>query len=240
MNSVHFILQGKGGVGKSFVAMMLAQYLINKERPLVCADTDPVNATFTQYKSLNVAHVDIASNGRVLQAKFDPLIDKIASTEADFIIDNGAATFLPLTTYMAENDIFDLLAENGKKVFVHNVITAGQAKTDTLNGFEQLTSKVNGSAKIVVWENEYWGTVDVDGYPLSALKLFKQNKDKIAGTVKIMHRDSDDFIATIKKMTEGHLTYNDVLESADFSMVAKSRVRKVVTQVFDELDKVEW
>lgn len=240
MNSVHFIMQGKGGVGKSFVAMLLAQYFMNKGSALVCADTDPVNATFTQYKSLNVAHVDIAKNGRVMQEMFDPLIEKIATTDADFIIDNGAATFLPLTNYMANNDIFDLLAENGKKVFVHNVITAGQAKSDTLNGFEQLASKVNGSAKIVVWENEYWGPIDVDGYPLSALKIFKQNRDKIAGTVKIVHRDTDDFISAIKKMTEAHMTYNGVLESDQFTLVAKSRIYKVVMQVFEELDKVEW
>jgi hypothetical protein len=240
MSAIHFVLQGKGGVGKSFAAVLLAQYLLSKDRPLVCADTDPVNATFTQYKSLNVAHVDIAENGRVLQQKFDPLIDKIATTDADFIIDNGAATFMPLTTYMSDNDIFDLLAEHGKKVYIHNILTAGQAKSDTLNGFETLAGKVNGSAKIVLWENEYWGTLDYNGHPVTALKLYKENKNKVAGIVKIAQRTGDDYISTIKSMTEKHMTFNDVLESTDFTVVAKSRVRKVVTGVFEELDRVEW
>lgn len=29
-NTIHFILQGKGGIGKSFVAVMLAQYFKSK------------------------------------------------------------------------------------------------------------------------------------------------------------------------------------------------------------------
>ena len=47
---VHFILQGKGGVGKSFVAALLAQhYQANGRGAVVCVDTDPVNATFSGY-----------------------------------------------------------------------------------------------------------------------------------------------------------------------------------------------
>jgi hypothetical protein len=46
--SVHIILQGKGGVGKSFVSAILAQYFRTKPAPVHCLDTDPINATFAQ------------------------------------------------------------------------------------------------------------------------------------------------------------------------------------------------
>ena len=51
MSAVHFIMQGKGGVGKTFTASLLAQYLIDNRSddalPLRFIDTDLVNATFS-------------------------------------------------------------------------------------------------------------------------------------------------------------------------------------------------
>jgi len=241
MSSIHMILQGKGGVGKSLIAVLIAQYLQSIGYKVVCADTDPVNATFTQYKSLDVAHVDIAEGGNVIQRKFDPLMELIVSADADFVIDNGAATFMPLTRYLAENDIFQVMAEAGKKVFVHTVLTGGQAKPDTFNGFAELLSKVNNHAKVVVWENEFWGKVEFDGLPISAGKLFRdaEKAGKIAGIVKIADRSqSDTFVGDMKQMTERNMTLADVMASPDFSFLAKNRLQKVVKEVFSELDKV--
>ena len=45
MGTVHLILQGKGGVGKSFIAALLAQYLQEKGVAVRCFDADPVNST---------------------------------------------------------------------------------------------------------------------------------------------------------------------------------------------------
>lgn len=47
-NSAHLVLQGKGGVGKSLVSSIIAQYLNQKNYTTICGDTDPVNSTFHQ------------------------------------------------------------------------------------------------------------------------------------------------------------------------------------------------
>lgn len=244
MNSVHFVLQGKGGVGKSFVAVLIAQYLKGKSSNVICADTDPVNATFTQYESLDVAHVEIVENGNVTQRKFDALIEQIVKVDyADVIIDNGAATFLPLTRYIAENDIYKILAEYGKTVYVHTILTGGQAKTDTFNGFAELVKHIEADAKVVVWLNEFWGAVSYDGHPITATKLYKEasNAGKIAGTVRILNRGaSDTFTGDIKQMLESHMTLNDVMDSDEFGLLSKNRLRKVVSDVFDELNSIKW
>ncbi|KLB74858.1 hypothetical protein XEUV526_23600, partial [Xanthomonas euvesicatoria] len=57
MNHVHFVLQGKGGVGKSVISTYLTQYLRSKAtgkgKPAVLAfDTDPSNHTLARYKGL--------------------------------------------------------------------------------------------------------------------------------------------------------------------------------------------
>jgi len=51
--TVHLSLQGKGGVGKSLVASLLAQYFKQRKGMTVrCIDADPVNQTLAQYKEL--------------------------------------------------------------------------------------------------------------------------------------------------------------------------------------------
>lgn len=244
MNSIHMVLQGKGGVGKSLVAVLVAQYLKSKGGNVICADTDPVNATFTQYQTLNVAHIEIAKGGNVIQRKFDPLMELIIETEGDIVVDNGAATFMPLARYLAENDIFRIMSEAGKQVYVHTVLTGGQAKTDTFNGFAELIGKVNDFARIIVWENEFWGRVEYEGAnPITATKLFKDadKARKIAGVVKIVDRSqSDTFVGDMKQMTERHMTLADVMASGDFSFLAKNRLQKVVAEIFVELDRVDW
>jgi ABC-type dipeptide/oligopeptide/nickel transport system ATPase component len=243
MNHTNLVIQGKGGCGKSLTAVLLAQYLQAKGEALICADTDPVNQTFTQYKSLDVAHIGIIENGNVIQRKFDPLMEMIISTDANFVIDNGAATFLPLTRYLAQNDIFKVMEEAGRKVFLHTVLTGGQAKSDTYNGFAELVRTVNEHARIVVWENEYWGAVEYDGHPITDSKLFKDahKAGKIAGIVNIANRsNSDEFVGDIKQMLEAHMTLQDVEASTEFGFFSKTRLRKVIGEVNAQLDRIDW
>lgn len=243
MNNIHMILQGKGGVGKSLVAVLMAQYVQNKGGSVICADTDPVNRTFSKYSSLDVAPIEIAENGNIITKKFDPLMEMIVSTESDFVIDNGAATFMPLTKYLVENDIYQVMAEHGKKVYIHSVLVGGQGQSDTYDGLAALLGKVDKFAKVVIWENEFWGKIDFDGHPITASKLYKDadKAGKIAGIVNVVNRSqSDTFVDDMKQMTGKNMTLADVMASPDFNFIAKNRLKKVVGEVFAELDKVTW
>ena len=242
-NAVHIILQGKGGVGKSYVASLLAQYLLSKEVNLFCVDTDPVNATFKAYESLEVAHVGIldASQTKIIQRNFDSIMEQTIETEGSFVIDNGSSSFLALSAYLIENGIFDLLEKSGKDVFVHTVLIAGQKRDVTLAGFETLTKRVDGSAKIVVWENELHGLIfNHNGLKFVDMDLYEDNKSKVAGIVNIAQQTSDTFITDIQLMTSNHLTLTDVEKSVDFKLLSKSRIKRTIAAVFDELDKVSW
>ena len=55
----HLVLQGKSGVGKSFVSAILAQYFRTKSAPVHCLDTDPINVTFAQYRRLDAEHLKV-------------------------------------------------------------------------------------------------------------------------------------------------------------------------------------
>ena len=66
--TIHLILQGKGGVGKSIVASWLAEFLIGRGQPVRCLDGDPVNRSLGQIKALNVEKLDLLNDEGVVHA----------------------------------------------------------------------------------------------------------------------------------------------------------------------------
>ncbi len=129
MSTIHFVLQGKGGVGKSLIASLLYQYLHQQGMPVSGVDTDPINSTFSGYKELSVQSLNIMDGDDIDQRRFDTLMEIIFQQpdESHVVIDNGAATFLPLCSYLKDNDALDLLCNEGHKILLHTVITGGQA-----------------------------------------------------------------------------------------------------------------
>jgi hypothetical protein len=100
--TVHFVLQGKGGVGKSFVASILGQYFQVRGRDVRCFDTDPVNQTFAQYRELGVERLDLLADGSIDQRAFDGLVERLLTEDECFVVDNGASTFIPMWNYILE------------------------------------------------------------------------------------------------------------------------------------------
>ena len=99
------VLQGKGGVGKSLIAAILAQYNVSKGKQPLCIDTDPVNATFHGFKALNVKRLQIMDGDEINPRNFDSLVELIAPSTVDVIIDNGASSFVPLSHYLISNQV---------------------------------------------------------------------------------------------------------------------------------------
>ena len=140
--SVHVVLQAKGGVGKSFVAAILAQYLC-RQRAVRCFDTDPGNATLAQYKALAAEHIgDLIRGGVISQKRFDPLIEKLLNGDGASIVDTGASTFLPFWNYVLENEILPLLEHQGLQVYIHCVVTASNSPLLQVDAKEALVQLV--------------------------------------------------------------------------------------------------
>src|SRR3954462_14442279 len=90
-STIHLSLQGKGGVGKSLVASILAQYLLDRGKTVRCIDTDPVNKTLSQYRGLPTEQLKLLRDGGVDQRGFDGLMEHLLTDHgAIFVVDNGA------------------------------------------------------------------------------------------------------------------------------------------------------
>lgn len=61
MSSLNFIGGEKGGVGKSVVARLLAQYFIDKGQPFTGYDTDRSHASFTRFYAESASPVIVDS-----------------------------------------------------------------------------------------------------------------------------------------------------------------------------------
>src|ERR1043165_2673960 len=116
MAKIHMILQGKGGVGKSFIAAIVAQYKASKGQKPLCIDTDPVNSTFHGYKALGVRRLEIMDGDEINSRNFDTLVELVVASKDDVIIGNGAVTFVPMSHYLLSNQVPALLQQKGQEL----------------------------------------------------------------------------------------------------------------------------
>ena len=233
-HAIHMSLQGKGGVGKSLVASILAQYLQNDNRSIECIDTDPVNRTLSQYKAVNAGRLELLRNGNVDPRGFDALMERLLTEDVTFAIDNGASTFLPLWSYVIENRVMDLLSNAGKKLYVHTVVTGGQALLDTINGFRSLAQSTE-ERTIVVWINEYFGRVERDGKTFADMAAYVENAGKVFGSVHITQRNYDTFGRDIEEVIARKLTFDEAIREGSFSLMTKQRLKVVQRDLFEQL-----
>jgi len=239
--AIHLTLQGKGGVGKSLIAAILAQYLKGKGREVRCIDTDPVNRTFAQYASLAADRLNLRDeHNRIEQRAFDSLMERFLTEDsATFVVDNGASTFLPLWHYLLENNALDYLRQNGRRVYVHTVITGGQALLDTLNGFNEL-AQTTQERNIVVWVNEYFGRVEAEGKKFSEMAAYRENVEKVCGAVIFSKRNQDTFGRDVEEMIAAKLTFSEAIGAARLPVMAKQRLKIVQRDLFEQLDRVPF
>lgn len=235
-NTINLTLQGKGGVGKSYITTILAQYFKDyKNIKISGADSDPINRSFSGFKAINALPIDIMENDTIVGSKFDSIFElMLTDNKSTFIIDNGASTFLPMVKYIKDSNILEMFKDENKNVFIHTVIVGGQSQADTLQGLSTLYELVQNldNVKLVIWLNEFQGKItEADEY-------FKIVSPKTAGFVLVRDRNSDTFTADIEKLTKNRLTLKEALLSSDFNLIAKSRLKRVFDEIYDQLDEI--
>jgi hypothetical protein len=238
MSTVHLALQGKGGVGKSYVAALIAQHQRARGQEVLCVDTDPVNATFSEYRAFEVRRLALMDGSRINERRFNELMDLVLATDAVVVVDNGASSFIPLSNYMVENAAIGVLTEAGKAITVHLVITGGQALLDTLTGLQQLAAQLSDQAEIVVWLNEYFGDIVAEGKGFEQMKVYLAHKDRIRGLVRIYRQSADTFGKDVELMLAERLTFDEAIQSGAFSLMAMQRLKMVKRGLFEQMDLV--
>ena len=234
--TVHLILQGKGGVGKSVIASWLAEFLIKRGQPVRCIDGDPVNRSLGQYKAFPVDKLELVNASGVLQRnRYDALVERFTQEDAVFVVDSGATAFLPFWTYIVEADIIAVLRNSGRRVYIHIPISGGEMLTDTLLGFKTIAETAT-DRNLVVWINEYFGPVKREDKTFDQMQVYHDYQDKVLASVGIPELSPDTFGENVRRMREMKLTFEEAIISVKFCLVEKQRLCMVRRGLFEQLE----
>ena len=129
MSTIHLIGGEKGGVGKSVVARLLAQYLIDHEIPFIGFDTDRSHGSLLRF------YTDYASPTVIDDYQSLDTIIETASAEPEqhILVDLAAQTHYPLAKWIDESGVLELAEELGISIYYWNVMDSGKDCVDLLN-----------------------------------------------------------------------------------------------------------
>lgn len=230
------VLQGKGGVGKSLISSLIAQYMASNGQIPLCVDTDPVNASFFGYKALKVRRLEIMEGDEVNTRNFDELVEWIAETKIDMVIDNGASSFIPLSSYLVSNAVPGLLQEMGHQLIVHSVVTGGQALPETKAGLESLVKWFPMETIFIVWLNPYWGQISENGLSFEQMPIYEKYKDRISAIIHIPELKEETYGKDLSDMLQARLTFDESLKMKNLSIMTRQRLKMIQKLVYGQLD----
>jgi hypothetical protein len=155
VSSLNLIGGEKGGVGKSVVARVLAQYFIDRNRPFTGYDTDRSHTSFRRFYRDYAAPVVVDT-----YEGLDRIVDPFERHDSDsqppsVIVDLAAQTTAPLSRWMKESDLLELLAQMGITVNFWHVADAGK---DSVALLQRLVDTFGARPNYIVVRNEGRGS----------------------------------------------------------------------------------
>jgi hypothetical protein len=151
MSTIHFIGGEKGGVGKSVVARLAAQYCIDKAIPFVAADADASHGALLRFYSDYTRPVDLADTDSA-----DQILSLATESNRRVVVDLPAQSDRLLTNWLEEAGILELAAEADVRVVFWHVIDDGKDAVTTL---DRLLGRHGDRAQYCVVKNEGRGTL---------------------------------------------------------------------------------
>lgn len=230
MAHVDISLQGKGGAGKSFLTWLLAQWHQEQGINPICFDLDNVTPTLSRFKAFNVQKLKLTKDDEefeIDQRKFDVLVERImaAGSEDVVVMDTGTSTFSSLCTYLAENETFDLLQEEGHSIRLHTVLTGGDGMATTMASAASILMSFP-NVDVVVWLNEQLaGKIEKNGKGFEQNDLFTRNQDRIPALIHLKHYREDTFVKDLRSILESGRTIAEALDDASLSISVRQRLR---------------
>ncbi len=150
MAHIHFIGGEKGGVGKSLVARILAQYLIDHERPFLGFDTDRSHGALMRFYAGYASPV-VVDQYESLDAIVEAAVEE---PERNILVDLAAQTQDALTQWMDESGLLELSSEMGVALTYWHVMDSGRDSVDLL---KKLLDRFGSRLNYVLVQNHIRG-----------------------------------------------------------------------------------
>lgn len=237
----HFTLTPKGGVGKSFISLCIAQREIERGRPIQCFDADAATPTLCEFTALKAVRLNMMPNGSstIDASQFDRFAEVALTEPCDVLLDSGASSYVELTHYMLENDVFEQIHAAGKEPVVHAIVVGdGASMHTTLNALNDLAEQLPRFVTLIVWTNEYFGPIRAEGKQFEAMNVYHAHRGRIAGLVHLPERTKATFGEDVRRMVGSRLSFAEAAASPEFNVMQRSRLARVQAEISRQLDVV--
>lgn len=225
MAKIHFIGGEKGGVGKSLLARVLAQYFIDREMPFLGFDTDRSHGALMRFYSGYASPV-IVDRYEALDAIMEAAVE---DPNRRILVDLAAQTHDPLVRWMDDSGVLNLADEVGVGIQYWHVMDTGRDSVDLLR---RLLDRFGTSLKYVLVRNH------VRGSDFSALEQSGEQARALGMGAKIV---------SIKKLHESAINKIDATSSSFWSakngdnpsglgLMDRQRVKMWMRDVYREID----
>lgn len=229
MSTIHFIGGEKGGVGKSLVARLLAQYLIDRGLPFLGFDSDRSHGALMRFYADYASPIVVDS-----YESLDKVVEAATEDEARrILVDLAAQTHQPLVKWMEESGMLELAREFGIAVRYWHVMDSGKDSVDLLR---QLLDRFGAQLDYVLVLNQLrgddFGIFEASGEKERALSLGA----KIASLPRLHE--------TAMNRIDAHSTsFWAAAHSGDkaltgLGLLERQRVRVWLAKAYAELDKL--
>jgi len=229
MAIIHLIGGEKGGVGKSLVARLLAQYFIDHSIPFLGFDSDRSHGALMRFYAGYASPVVVDR-----YESLDAIVEAATENpERRVLVDLAAQTQEPLTRWMDESQLLGIAAELGLQIRYWHVMDAGKDSADLLKRlFDQYETRLN----YVIVQNQLRGD-DFDILNRSGQLERAQTLNASIITVKRLHE------ASMMKI-DAHSssfwasTRTDGNDGARLGVLERQRVRTWLKSAYDEIGRV--
>jgi hypothetical protein len=150
MTNIHLVGGEKGGVGKSLVARLLAQYFIDHSIPFLGFDSDRSHGALMRFYA-GFASPVLVDRYETLDAIVEAAMEH---RERRILVDLAAQTQEPLTRWMDESQLLSLAPELGLDIRYWHVMDNGRDSVDLL---KRLFDQYEGRLHYVIVQNQLRG-----------------------------------------------------------------------------------
>jgi hypothetical protein len=229
MASIHFIGGEKGGVGKSVVARLLAQYMIDRQMPFVGFDTDRSHGALLRYYS-DFAAPSVIDDYQSL----DAIVEVAAENpEQNVLVDLAAQTHHPLAKWIDESGVLELAEEMGVQIYYWNVMDSGKDSVDLLGRlFDQYENRLHYVLVLNQLRDEKFSIFEASGLKERAAALGAQTM-----TLKRLHAPVMTKIDS-NSYSFWAATNKDVQSDNALSLLERQRIKIWLQSAYKELDNL--
>ena len=226
--SLHFVGGEKGGVGKSLMARVLAQYFIDKQLPFKGFDTDKSHGALLRFYADYAAPVVIDR-----YEALDGVVEAVAQSRQRALVDLAAQSHSMLTRWMEDSGVVDVASEIGVRLTYWHVMDAGRDSVDLLR---KLLNQFGDRLRLVVVLNEVRGT------EFEILKASGElaRAESLGASIVSLRKLSD---ATMQKIDQFSTSFWAASQSGDGSttglaMFERQRIKVWLHKTYEQLDSL--